>query len=124
VGGTLLDAMMRLRAIVGRMGERVRARPWASATMALVGLGIGLLIVTNLHNRTIPAWDVALILVGGTLLALVTSTFVTGSSQVKLASDFWEAGALGRFAIAASFCACASLFWGMALAIMFGTLVR
>ncbi len=92
--------------------------------MALIGLGIGLLVVTNFHNLVIPVWDVAFILAGAPLWALVTSAFVAGSTPVRRASDFWEAGLFGRFAITASYCACAALAWGIALALLFGTPVR
>jgi hypothetical protein len=117
-------AMRYLQAFGAAVRARAAARPWVSAAMAFVGLGMGLLIVTNSGHRVLPAWLVPIIIAGGTLLSWVTGTIVAGSSIPVKNTQFWETGALGWFATTAAFGACAALAWGMLLSVAFGTIVR
>ena len=103
---------------------RAVARPWMSATMALAGLGMALLMVANPGPQVFPIWVPPAMVLGGTLLGWVVGTFVMASSIPTKNAEFWETGAIGRLGTSAAFAACASLGWGFFLWVAFGTIDR
>ena len=84
---------------------------------------MGLLVLTNFHGWIAPAWLWLPVLAGATVLGLLAYLTLGMSSLPGKYAEFWGTGASGRFLGAASLSVVASLFWSIALVMIFGTRV-
>jgi hypothetical protein len=113
-----------------RIVNRIRGRPADSLLAIAVGPFCSWAVLQSFGGHagwTITPVLVAVIVVGGTLCALATALTGVPRRIVRGGAYFWEsvtpsAGVDGLNAfLAASFYACVSIAWGVALVLLFGT---
>ena len=108
------------RAWISALVTRARQRPIRTVLLGLLSFGTGVLFITS-WRVTMPVWTWPPLLVGATVLGLLASLGIAGTSLPRKYGEFWETGAAGTFGAEAAFAVCAALAWGLLISTAFGT---